>query len=262
MNQKHFLLCLALCLFMFGKADAQRYAVQVAAFSEPVDVNQYFVEKGVKGVYKEVDHNLIYRYFLGPYPDEDFAKRVETKTRAAGFPNARVVDLVALKEKCAASCAPIEGGDYVEGNDIVTGAEDLFVRNIFFDFDRSKLRDASKTQLDKLYSILIQNPTYKAELHGHTDWIGSDAYNNALAKRRSNKAKNYVVAKGISSSRLIAKAFGEHNPVARNQLSNGKDSEKGRALNRRVEIRIVDANGEILWNVVESISVPAELKVD
>jgi len=262
MNKKHLILCIALCLFMFNKSEAQRFVVQVAAFSEPVDMDIYFVQKGVKGVYKEVDHNLIYRYFLGPYPDESFAKRVETKTRAAGFSNARVVDLVALKEKCAASCAPIEGGDYIEGNDIVTGAEDLFVRNIFFDFDRSSLKETSKNDLDKLYSILIQNPTYKAELHGHTDWIGSDKYNNALAKRRSNKAKNYVVAKGISSSRLVAKAFGEHNPVARNQAANGRDSETGRALNRRVEIRIVDANGEILWNVVEAIDVPTELKVD
>ena len=50
--------------------------------------------------------------------------------------------------------------------------------------------------------------------------------------------------------------------MARNQLASGRDSEKGRGLNRRVEIRIVDANGEILWNVVESIDVPVNLKLD
>ena len=59
---------------------------------------------------------------------------------------------------------------------------------------------------------------------------------------------------------MIAKAFGEHNPIARNELASGGDSETGRQISRRVEIRIVDSNGEIVWNAVEAISVPAELK--
>lgn len=250
------------CLAVPHTVQAQEYVVQVAAFSEPVDIDFYFGEKGVKGVYGDVDHNLIYRYYLGPFPDEDFAKRIETKTRRAGFANARVVDLQAQRDKCANSCAPIEGGEIIDGGDDVTGEDDLYIRNIFFDFDRSALRSESMSQLDRLYDILAQNPSYKAEFHGHTDWIGSDDYNNALARRRSNKAKNYVSSKGIERTRLIAKAFGEHNPVARNQLANGRDSETGRQLNRRVEIRIVDANGEILWNVVQGINVPTDLKLD
>lgn len=262
MRLKHFLLILVISSLCQIHATAQRYVVQVAAFSEPVDVNFYFGEKGVKGVKESVDHNLIYRYNIGPYPDLKFANRVAKKTQQAGFPNARVVDMVELTEKCANSCAPIDGAEYIGGEPAVTGGDNLFIRNIFFDFDRSHLKSESEERLDKLYRILSQNPTYKAELHGHTDWIGSDVYNNALAMRRSNKAKNYVVAKGISGDRIISKAFGEHNPVARNQLASGSDSEKGRGLNRRVEIRIVDANGEILWNVVESIDVPLDLKLD
>lgn len=262
MKPKHFLLSLSL-LFLFQiNSSAQEYVVQVAAFSEPVDIEIYFDRKGVKGVYQDVNHNLIYRYYMGPYPDEEFAKRVEKKTQRAGFPNARVVDLQAQKDKCALSCAPIEGGEYIEGGDDVVGKDELYIRNIFFAFDRSALTETSKTRLDNLYTILIQNPTYKAELHGHTDWIGSDTYNNALAKRRSNKAKNYVAEKGISRSRLISKAFGEHNPIARNELAAGRDSEKGRELNRRVEIRIVSETGEIMWNVTQAIDIPAELKLD
>lgn len=261
-NNKHFFLYLVFSTFLSVGLYAQDHVVQVAAFSEPVDIDFYFGEKGVKGVYEEVDHNLIYRYYIGPYPDESFAKRVESKTKAAGFENARVVNLRTIREKCALSCAPIDGGDFIDGGNDITGGDDLFIRNIFFDFDRSALRDDSRTQLDKLYTLLIQNPEYSAELQGHTDWVGSDEYNNALALRRSSKAKNYVVAKGIASERLIAKPFGEHNPIARNELANGRDSETGRQLNRRVEIRIVNSSGEIVWNAVESISVPVELKVD
>ena len=262
MKPKHFLLILVISCFYSSNLLAQRYVVQVAAFSEPVDIDFYFGSKGVKGVIEDVDHNLIYRYNLGPYPDASFAERVAAKTRQAGFKNARVVDKVEIKEKCANSCAPVEGGDYVDGGDNVTGGDDLYIRNIFFGFDRSHLTAESESRLDVLYNILIDNPSYKAELHGHTDWIGSDDYNNALALRRSNKAKNYVAAKGISRSRLISKPFGEHNPIARNALANGRDSEAGRQLNRRVEIRIVDENGEIMWNVVEAISVPTDLKLD
>ncbi len=260
MNKKHLLLYIVFGILLQVNVYAQDHVVQVAAFSEPVDIDFYFGQKGVKGVYEEVDHNLIYRYYLGPYPDETFAKRVEQKTRRAGFKNARVVNLKSIREKCALSCAPIDGGDFIDVGDNVTGG-DLYIRNIFFDFDRSFLREDSKNQLDKLYTILIQNPTYSAELHGHTDWVGSDSYNNALAKRRGYKARNYVSSKGISSNRLIVKAFGEHNPIARNALVDGRDSETGRQLNRRVEIRIVDNSGEIMWNAVEAISVPAELKV-
>jgi outer membrane protein OmpA-like peptidoglycan-associated protein len=262
MNKKHLLMYIVFGVFLQINLYAQDFVVQVAAFSEPVDIDFYFGEKGVKGVYQEVDHNLIYRYYIGPYPDETFAGRVEQKTRKAGFTNARVVNLKAIREKCALSCAPIDGGDFIDAGDNVTGGDELFIRNIFFDFDRSHLREDSQAQLDKLYSILAQNPEYSAELHGHTDWVGSDDYNNALAKRRGQKAKNYVVAKGIADNRMIVKAFGEHNPVARNALAGGQDSEIGRQLNRRVEIRIVDSKGEIVWNAVEVINVPVDLKVD
>lgn len=261
MNKKHLLMYIVFGVFLHVNLYAQDFVVQVAAFSEPVDIDFYFGEKGVKGVYQEVDHNLIYRYYIGPYPDERFAQRVEGKTRRAGFNNARVVNLKSIRDKCALSCAPIDGGDFIDGGDDVIGGDDLFIRNIFFDFDRSQLRGDSQGQLDKLYSILVQNPAYSAELHGHTDWVGSDVYNNSLATRRAQKAKNYVTAKGIAKNRLIAKAFGEHNPIARNELVSGRDSETGRQLNRRVEIRIVDSSGEIVWNAVEAISVPAELKV-
>lgn len=246
----------------------QRYIVQVAAFSEPVDIDFYFGSKGVKGVQLSVNHNLIYKYNLGPYPTEDFANRVAERTRNAGFPNARVIDYQAIQEQCALACAPLDefpnpdlSDDFDEAVTEVVIDENFYIRNIFFDFNRSHLKSTSLQQLDALYDILVQHPTYKAELHGHTDWIGSDDFNEQLARRRAYKARNYLLERGISRERLLPLAFGEHNPIARNSTPDGRDNEEGRKLNRRVEIRIIDANGEILWDAVEDIKIPDYLKI-
>lgn len=247
---------------------AQRFIVQVAAFSEPVDIDFYFGSKGVKGVQLSVNHNLIYKYNLGPYPDQDFAERVAQRTRDAGFPNARVIDYQALQEQCALACAPLQdlpnpglSDNFDEQFTDVIIDDNYYIRNIFFDFNRSHLHPTSLQELDALYDILVQHPDYKAELHGHTDWIGSDDFNEQLAKRRAYKARNYLIQRGIARHRLVPLAFGEHNPIARNTTPDGRDNEEGRKLNRRVEIRIIDANGQILWDAVETIKIPDYLKL-
>lgn len=258
-----------LILLLASPLSAQRYIVQVAAFSEPVDIDFYFGSKGVKGVQLSVNHNLIYKYNLGPYPDQDFAERVAQRTRDAGFPNARVIDYQAIQDQCALACAPLDDfpdpalrDDFDEQFTNIVIDENFYIRNLFFDFNRSHLTDASLQQLDALYDLLVQHPDYKAELHGHTDWVGSDDFNEQLARRRAYKARNYLVERGIQRQRLIPIAFGEHNPIARNATPDGRDNEEGRRLNRRVEVRIIDANGEILWDVVEAIKIPDYLKVN
>ena len=253
-----------LCLFFTINLtlNAQDYVVQIAAFSEPVAAD-YFSSRGLEGVYMELDHNMIRRYYLGPYGDDDFASRMARSAQAAGFQYARVVNMTQVKEQCALSCSgatPVDGA-YYDGATSIVGQSDLFIRNLFFDFDRSALRAESTAELDKLYNILMENPTYKVELHAHTDWIGSDTYNDALSMRRGNKSRNYLLNKGISGNRLIVKKFGEMHPIAKNAID-GLDSETGRQLNRRVELRIVDSTGQILWDAVEQINVPSNLKVN
>lgn len=236
---------------------AQEFVVQVAAFSDPVE-SYYFTDKGLNGVFGETDHNLINRYFMGPYDTEDLAKRAVLKARNAGFEYARVVNLRVLKEQCEAGCAPLD--NYPITN--LFPDDDLFIRNIFFDFDRSALKPESISQLEKLYDIMQQNPNLRVELHGHTDWIGSHEYNLALSKRRGYKVRNYLLNMGIPRSRLVVKGFGENSPIAKNRYADGRDCEEGRQLNRRVELRIIDETGQILWNKVESINVPSDLKVE
>ena len=253
-----------LLLVLFGAVStmqAQDYAVQVAAYSDPVDMETF---KNVPGVYLEKDHNNIFRYYLGPFVTEDFAQKNLLKAKRAGFEFSRVVNMTEIRELCKRSCTDPGDANFTNiDNTTPTTVSDLFIKNIFFDFDRSFLRDQSTVQLDKLHSILTKNPSYSAELHAHTDAMGSDTYNVALSKRRGYKTKNYLVKKGIGADRLDVQVYGEDRPVAKNAYTDGVDSPEGRQLNRRVEIRIVDQkSGQIIWDMVEAIAVPDNLKID
>jgi len=73
---------------------------------------------------------------------------------------------------------------------------------------------------------------------GHTDSIGSDAYNQRLSERRAGAVKAYLVSKGIEANRVYTEGKGERQPVAENRI-NGRDNPEGRAKNRRVEIEVV-----------------------
>lgn len=256
---RYFLTTIIVSIVFVSSVLAQDYAVQVAAYSDPVSMDRF---KDLPGVYQEQDHNNIYRYYLGPYVTEDFAEKVKKKSLKAGFPYSRVVNLTQIRELCKRSCASPGDAIFTGGGEGTPAPEsNLFIRNIFFDFDRSALKSVSTNQLDKLTTLMNENPEYHAELHAHTDAIGSQEYNIALSKRRGNKTKNYLVAQGIDASRLDVQVYGEDRPVAKNALK-GNDSPEGRKLNRRVEIRIVAADGQIIWDLVEAITVPEHLKVD
>jgi outer membrane protein OmpA-like peptidoglycan-associated protein len=257
---RYFGFTLVLNLVFVNVVLSQDYAVQVAAYSDPVQSMDRF--ESLPGVYEEPDHNNIFRYYLGPYVTEDFAEKVRQKALKAGFQYARVVNLTQIRELCKRSCASPDDAVFVGGGETTPAPEnDLFIRNIFFDFDRSVLKTESIGQLDKLASILKDNPEYHAELHAHTDALGSEQYNIALSKRRGEKTKSYLVGKGINASKLDVQVYGEDRPVAKNAVNNN-DSPEGRKLNRRIEIRIVAADGQIIWDLVEAIAVPEYLKVD
>lgn len=253
MKKKYFFL-LVLVLGLQALS-AQDYAVQVAAYSDPVPDMERF--KGLPGVYEQADHNNIYRYYLGPYVTEDFAEKVRRKALGAGFQFAQVVNMTQIRELCKRSCS--SPGDAIFEPVLPTSSK--YIQHIFFGFDRSNLTSDSKSQLNGLKEILEENPTYRAELHGHTDAVGSVEYNIALSKRRGQKTKNYLVANGIAANRLDIQIYGEDRPIAKNAIKNN-DSPEGRKLNRRVEIRIVAADGQIVWDLVQAIEVPDYLKVE
>jgi outer membrane protein OmpA-like peptidoglycan-associated protein len=109
----------------------------------------------------------------------------------------------------------------------------IVLRNIFFDFDKATLKPESENELNRLVKLLKDNPTVNIELSSHTDNLGSSEYNLKLSDSRSKSVVEYLVAKGISNSRLVAKGYGESKPLDKN------DTEAGRQNNRRTEFKIL-----------------------
>ena len=118
------------------------------------------------------------------------------------------------------------------------------LRNIYFDYDKSTLRHASVSELDKLIKILNEHPDLKIQLIGHTDSRGPTWYNNALSKRRSKVAKDYLVSKGISSSRIVAKGKGESDLEVKDseieKMSSVRAKEEAHQKNRRTVVKILN----------------------
>ncbi len=111
----------------------------------------------------------------------------------------------------------------------------IITQKIHFEFNRSIIRDISMPILDDVAALLLQNPQIKmVEVAGHCDWIGGDQYNIRLSESRAKAVLEYLVGKGVSSSRLVAKGYGEGVPIADNNTT------AGRAKNRRVEFTVLE----------------------
>ena len=108
-----------------------------------------------------------------------------------------------------------------------------FEADTFFDFDKSVLKPAGKTKLNDLASKLQGIDIEVVVATGHTDSVGSDAYNIKLSLRRANAVKAFLVSKGIPADRIFTAGKGEGTPVASNKTRDG------RAKNRRVEVEVV-----------------------
>jgi outer membrane protein OmpA-like peptidoglycan-associated protein len=111
--------------------------------------------------------------------------------------------------------------------------EAIKLNNIYFDFNKYELRPESFFELERVYKFLSDNPSINIEISAHTDSKGSDEYNMSLSQKRAESVVSYLVSKGVSPGRLIAKGYGKSQPVASN------DTEEGRAMNRRVEMKIL-----------------------
>lgn len=107
--------------------------------------------------------------------------------------------------------------------------------DVHFAFDQSQLTDYAKTLLDNAATVINDlaksHPELKVDIHGHTDSVGTDGYNQALGERRANIVREYLLRKGVDGARISTQSYGEARPKATN------DTDEGRALNRRAEVR-------------------------
>lgn len=106
----------------------------------------------------------------------------------------------------------------------------LVLEGVNFDFDKATLRQEDVSDLDKNVEALKAWGDVNIEVAGHTDSMGSDAYNMKLSQRRAEAVRNFLISRGVAADRLTAKGYGESQPVADNA------TEEGRFKNRRVEL--------------------------
>ena len=111
--------------------------------------------------------------------------------------------------------------------------EALF-KTVYFETNKANFKAETISKLNEAIEIIVKYPTAKFAISGHTDSIGNNESNMKLSEERANAVKNYLVSKGVSASNLTAKGFGETQPVESNMYK------KGRAANRRVEIKLID----------------------
>jgi len=108
-----------------------------------------------------------------------------------------------------------------------------FAADVLFDFDKATLKPEGKAKLDELAGKVKDINLEVVIAIGHTDSIGSDAYNQKLSVRRAESVKSYLVSKGIEPNRVYTEGKGEKQPVASNK------TKEGRQKNRRVEIEVI-----------------------
>jgi outer membrane protein OmpA-like peptidoglycan-associated protein len=111
--------------------------------------------------------------------------------------------------------------------------EKIVLRGVNFDFDKSSIRPDAAVILDEAV-VALGSSSAPVMVEGHTDWVGSDAYNQGLSERRAESVRRYLSEHGVDESRLSTAGYGESRPIASNE------TREGRALNRRVELLVQD----------------------
>lgn len=107
------------------------------------------------------------------------------------------------------------------------------MQGIQFETDKDVIKKSSYPTLDKIVEVMKTNPTYMLSISGHTDYTGSDEYNQVLSEKRAGSVRRYLIEHGVEESRIASKGYGKTTPIADNTTV------EGRALNRRVEFEVI-----------------------
>lgn len=140
-----------------------------------------------------------------------------------------------LPNGCALSgdCRKPRPGEEVDANGCAVD-RGFILRGVKFEFDSAILTQEARRILDRVSETLVAYPEINVELEGHTDNIGTAAYNLGLSERRAIAVKEYLVGRGIAANRMVPVGYGLTQPIADN------GSEDGREENRRVELTVRD----------------------
>jgi hypothetical protein len=137
---------------------------------------------------------------------------------------------------------PLEPGPHIRSFKLSIEVVTTYTRkynldHLYFEpnqFETTGLKPASLADLNRVVDSLKAHPHMKIEIAGHTDNSGDDMANLHLSQRRADAVKGYLIQKGIQEGRVLAKGYGETDPISSN------DTPEGRSFNRRTEVRIIE----------------------
>jgi outer membrane protein OmpA-like peptidoglycan-associated protein len=229
------------------------FLVHITAFGEKRPLS-YFTN--LDNIHTKMDNKGLWHYYLGAYKTLEEAETIKKKLLEKGYPYAYVLDIEKTRRECKAQC------DSEPTLDLPAISQSIrSLSNILFDFGTSSLNRNGKLQLDNLTNVMNDHGGYKVEFKGHCDGVGSATFNQALSEKRSNSAKNYITSKGIDLTRIKTASYGMDTPIAKNN-KDGKDCPEGRKYNRRVEMFITDAEGNVLNALITPFDIPFDLLPD
>jgi len=125
--------------------------------------------------------------------------------------------------------------EMIEEKKLVIKVENVVT--IYFDFDKSILKEKGTAALDSIYTMLAEDRTTTIQISGYADGLGSEAYNKKLSDKRAKVCADYLIRKGVAATRISFESFGKCCPVEM-ELINGRDNPDGRGKNRRALINI------------------------
>jgi OOP family OmpA-OmpF porin len=137
-------------------------------------------------------------------------------------------DIAACRDAVYAALAELEAAVVVLPDAISLSTD------VLFDFDEYVIKPDFTAEIDAAADLLLANPDVTVRIDGHTDSVGTEEYNQGLSERRAEAVASYLEERGVSRDRMTVAGFGETQPVADNSTA------EGRALNRRVEIDLID----------------------
>lgn len=188
------------------------------------------------GIIDEVFTKVNGKYKFRVYPEENYyliAEKEEYFTTRIDFSTiGKSVDRSTLKEMITDVNFEID----LPLNRIVM-QKPIVLNNIYYDLNKSDIKEAAAKELDKLVTIMKDNPQITIELSSHTDIRAAHDYNMGLSQRRAESAVNYIISKGIDASRLIAKGYGETKVIVKNA-----ETELEHQQNRRTEFKVIKYN--------------------
>ncbi len=183
------------------------------------------------------------KFLFRVYPEEDYLLMGEKPEYFTSRANFSTVGKTIPKE----SLNQLETNKVFETKivlDQIVVDKAIVLENIYYDLDEDYIRADAAVELDKLVTVLEDNPEIKIELSSHTDSRQTAAYNDDLSKRRAQSAVEYIVSKGIDPDRLIAKGYGESQLLISdeeiNKLPTEEAREQAHQRNRRTEFKVIE----------------------